>query len=277
MGRWAAWEYQLQKADASVPDSALVFRIATKEHSERSHFLSGGGGVNSETGGRFSFKNQRATYCSDSPLVAISEVLFHMYRATLTELSLDTEPAYLTFVERQLVLVIAEVTGVPDLVYLDSIGFRHKFKFGNTMSGTMAVHPDATYRPFQNVAEKLRDTKRGIIYPSARHPVGACAALFKDESSALRPKGRGLFERLHLRLQLVREDFDRKRLPTRPEPYRDRLHPTAGFFEFTRPGQISLLRKRGLLANVPHRAFIEFARRANGPGKYPRSVVVPVA
>lgn len=277
MRRWTAWQYEAIKSDASFPDRALFFRIATKEHSEKRHILTGGGGINSQSGGRFNFKNQRASYCAESPLVAISEVLFHMYRSTLNELALETESAYLNFVERRQVLVVAEVKGISKLVHLDSNGFRLKFKFGNAMSGTMAVHPDATYEPFQTVAEQLRGTKCGIVYPSARHPVGACAVLFNDESSALKIGVRGVYERIPLRLQLVKEDFERKRLPLLPEPYVDRLHPTVGFFEFTDVAHLARVRRKGLLKGIPRRAFIEFARRADRPGKYPASVVVPVA
>ena len=69
---------------------------------------------------------------------------------------------------KEATLNCVRVNAIDDLVALDCEEFTREWSV--KMAGTMAVHPDQIYKPFQDVAAALRGKKRrGIAYPSARH------------------------------------------------------------------------------------------------------------
>ena len=131
---------------------------------------------------------------------------------------------------------------------------------------------DDTYKPFWDVTDELRESnKRGIVYPSARHSQGYCIALFDDETENIRDDH---YEIHQVKLTLISE---RQAMAARPEtvdPFREKVHPSIGHFEFCNAKAVETSLSQGLMhpQELKTAGMIDFTRRQYA--SYPDDVLV---
>jgi len=263
--------WKVSDEDASIPEDAIVYRIAPIDFSNQEHMLSTKM-INFE--GRWHRPQQNSTYTSNNVIVCMAEVLFHNYRRMLDGVRDRRKPSWLrSCYRKEKVLQIARVRQIGNLAHLESEDFRRQYD----LWGMAAVHPDPCYSLYHNINDDLRrpideehrEGKRsGVVYPSARHSRDFCAALFRDESGKIKD-----FWCLSLVLSLVHED----QLPGTPlisaSPERDKIHQTMGYYSFDALEEFNQLDRQGLIhpAGLPPQGFIEFVRR--GYADYPTHAV----
>ena len=271
----ALYEYDRSRAShvAALRDGAVLYRLASLSHCGPADVLSGRGPLCSPGKGRWHATNQSASYCANNILVCFAEVLFHMHRRFLRGI-LESRPhdVIRDAAADHRVLVVFRVTPIEGLVYIDSEGARADIH--PRITGTAAVFPDEYYEPFWSVYNKIRELdKRGVFYPSARHAEGYCMCLFRDESNQVRTD---FYEMASVTLQLVPEDQQWDQLPKTCLPFRDKLHPTRGFYQFDQPKELSRLTDAGAVCpqDLPSRGFIDFVRHRYRD--YPGDAVLPV-
>lgn len=212
--------------EATLRRGAYLYRLTSINHAGLDDVLSGRGAGKGRVKGRFNAPQQKATYCTNA-LVCIAEVLYHMYRTVLDKMT--NKLAYRDIrssLEAERCLVILRVEAIPDLVYVDCEAV--KVDFNTRFGGTTVVFPDHLYAPFRDFNDTLRaNSKKGVIYPSARHSKDVCLTLFDDETSRIIPD---TDERLNIKLQLPSEDQDPLQPPQRCDPYQVKLHATMGYY-----------------------------------------------
>jgi hypothetical protein len=249
-----------EKHSAEIRDGALLYRVASLQHWERPHILSGAGAELGSPAGRFHRINQRASYCSNNVILCFAEMLYHMYRRVMDGI-VDRLPVehLINWRDKEARLVIFSVQDIRDLVYVDSQGAR--VDFDPRMLGWAVVCPYGTYEPFHNLSDMLRvKAKKGIVYPSARHSVDLAFAFFRDETAKIRED---LYIALDMRLQLIPENQDFNAPPDECSPFSGKLHATMGYYEFLDPGEFGRARTEGLIYPdaLQDRGYVDFVRR----------------
>lgn len=260
--------------DASLGDGAVLYRITSRTYSGKSEILTGNGAALGVHEGRYHRVQQRATYCADNALVCLSEMLYRLYRALLDGIRDELPPADLkkrTAWKRA--FVVLAVSGIEDIVYADSVGAR---QYNSHITGPSVTCPDAVYYPLQKFGDEVRKvSKNGVVYPSARHSEGFAYALFNDETNSLKHSP---FEALELHLQLVSENqqFSIKP-PSTFDIYREKLHPTIGYYEFTDPASFNNLKAQSLIhpSGLTEKGYVDFVRRRYDKTLYPQTAHMP--
>lgn len=260
--------YQMDTArrhdpDASLDDGALLYRITSDMHSDRAFILTGQGAKYRE--GRYHYIRQLTTYCAMSVPVALSEILFSMYRAVLDGVHAGLNAFQLDALAADTRhLVVLAVDRIDDIVYVDTLGARATYSPG--LQRTAITHPDRVYTPLQEFGREVsKALKNGVVYPSARQSDDFAYALFEDQTSKLKSAP---YETLEVHLQLVPEDHDFLcQLPAPAPPLldldRERPHPTIGHYEFADAATLAALKGQGLInpADLPESSYIDFVRR----------------
>jgi len=124
------YDEKLYKADhksheASILPGAYLYKLGGLQHTGRPYLLSGGAPLDNPGFGRFHGPQQRTSYCSNNVLLAIAEVLYHIYRSTLAEIEAGThsEPVKERTIRLRR-LYAFQVKGITDLVNIDSEDVR---------------------------------------------------------------------------------------------------------------------------------------------------------
>lgn len=248
---------------AALKDGAILYRLTAPTWCDRGNILTGLGPEKKVEVGRFNRPQQRTSYCSNNVLVCISEVLYHMYRRAL-KVIIERQPYSVirNSMVQQRMLVALNVNPIKDLVLLESQDVCDMY--GTHLSGTMLVFPDQQYEPLVEFADSLRTkAMRGVVYPSARHSMDFCLALFHDESTRI--KG-DVYEILGVKLQLVTESQDPAIPPTPPDAStvrQHKLHATMGYYRFEDSVALDGLRSSGILhpSTIPSSGMVDFVRR----------------
>jgi RES domain-containing protein len=246
--------------EATLLQGAYLYRLTSVNHAAIGDILSGQCPEKKHANGRFNAPQQKATYCTNNALVNIAEVLYHMYRTVLDKMTRKLPYRDIrSSLEAERCLVVVRVEEITDLVYVDCEGVRVDFnaRFG----GTTVVFPDYAYEPFWDFNNTLRSSsKKGVIYPSARHSKDMCLALFDDETGRIVPNSD---DRLNIKLQLLAEDQDPAQPPQRCDPYKEKLHATMGYYSFLDNAEFDRMRNSGMLnpADLPFNGMVDFVRR----------------
>jgi RES domain-containing protein len=251
--------YNVSKSDcnANIKSKAILFRLASHIHSDKTQILSGNGTTKCRTIGRFHGPQQRATYCSNNILVCISEILYHIYRGLLNHIEIKAKyPILRNLVRTERALCVFNVKEINDLVYIDASDFR--VEHDPKIIGAITVFPDQTYTPFAQFANKVRLNKNGVIYPSARHYKDWCLVLFNDETDKIN----NIFERTNVRLSLLSEEHDLNKPPHFCDPTKQKINSTKGFYEFTDLTKFEELKSQSLIypADLPSQGIVDFVR-----------------
>jgi hypothetical protein len=260
--------------DASLEDGAVLYRITSRTYSGRTEILTGNGAALGVSEGRYHRVNQRATYCANNAMVCLSEMLYRLYRALLDGIKDELPPADLkkrTGWKRA--FVVLAVSKIDDIIYADSVGAR---QYNPHITGPSITCPDAVYYPLQKFGDEVRKvSKSGVVYPSARHSEGFAYALFNDETSRIQSTP---FEALEINLQLVSENQDFSiKPPNKFDIYREKLHPTIGYYEFTDAAAFNKLKAHGLIYpdGLTERGYVDFVRRRYDRTTYPQTAHMP--
>ena len=261
-----------QVFDAWLEEGALLYRIASLSHWQRSYIITGEGSIKTRSEGRFHRVDQRTSYCANNIIVCLSEMLYHMYRRFLAQLEQFQPREHSTiWTTQKYRLVIFAVKRIDDLVYVDSIGAK---KYDSRITSSTVVFPDPLYGPLHNISDRVRlDMKNGVVYPSARHSEDFAFALFKNETSKLMEDP---YKAPHITLQLIAEDQDIISFPPDGfKVYTDKLHATMGYYQFDKPNQLDALKDAGLIypEDIPASGYIDFVRR-HYPD-YPKCAIRP--
>lgn len=253
--------------NAALGDGAVLYRITSDLHSDRSIILSGEGAMFRD--GRYNYIRQRTTYCAMSVMVALSEALYYMYRAVLDAVHAGLSPYDLdSMTDDTRHLVVLAVDRIDDLVYVDAAGATLYYPGLQYMTIT---HPDHRYDPLQKFGTEVsRRRKNGVVFPSARHSEAFAYALFEDQTAKLKSVP---YEILKVRLRLVPESHDftsHLPAPAPPPPAlfldRDRPHPTVGHYEFDDSAAgttLADLKSQQLInpSDLREKSYIDFVRR----------------
>lgn len=247
--------------NASLEDEAILYRITSRKYCAMSDILTGNGAHYGVTDGRFHRVQQRATYCANNAILCISEMLYRLYRGFLDGLRDDLPFADLKRrAARNHAFVVMAVGRIDDLIYADSVGARVYHRY---ITGPSITSPDSVYDPLQKFGDEVRkDSKNGVVYPSARHSKDFAFALFNDETSNLKSKP---YYVLELQLQLVSEDQDffNPKPPGKFDIYSEKLHQTMGYYEFTDPTAFDDMKLQQLIhpADLSQKGYVDFVRR----------------
>jgi len=210
--------------------------------------------------GRFHVFQQLTSYASNNFLVCIAEKLFYMSRTALEKLTNNSYGEFRGEATRQVVLVIFKCSRVSDLVYIESTVAIQTF----ALNPSTITHPDFEYEPLRNAANKIRPSKQGILYPSARHSEGWAICFFWDHSQTVKH----VEAKVKVKLSLASEDL--KFLADDPnfDPVHARLSHTTGYFEID---DFDFRQFKGLMyPNLPQRSgYIEFRRIPYEIAHYP--------
>jgi RES domain-containing protein len=245
---------------ANLRKGACLYRVTSLSHNSVGDVLAGRGPTMSRYPGRFHRIRQATTYCANNILVCISEVLFHMYRDALDCIQARKPRPEIRskFLQKKCLIVTKLNTDLRELVYVDS---KDIVEFDHRICGTTCVFPDASYQMFHDLSDRLRTvSKKGIIYPSARHSKDVCIALFDDETDAV---DTACFEKLYLDLSLLSEEQEPGEELRRIDPFEDKLHPTMGYYKFLDSGQLQKIIDAGLCNPAPlmDKGIVDFVRR----------------
>jgi hypothetical protein len=218
-------------AEAKLLEEAVLYRLTSLTHNTPECILNGRGPVATRKRGRFHGPDQLTTYCTNNVLTGICEMLFHMYRALLDQIG--SEGDY-RLIRREMYttkcLVVFRVRAIDGLVHLDSEGVERDYQ--TKVAGTLAVWPDATYGLFDRLNCDFRNHRlNGVMYPSARHSLDKCFALFGDLSEKLLVTDPSQFHRIQIRLQLVPEDHPMHQPPREFSPFKFKVHPSRGYYQ----------------------------------------------
>lgn len=261
-----------QEADAWLEEGALLYRIASQQHWQRDFIVAGDGPMHARTPGRFHGADQRASYCANNIFLCFAEMLYHMYRNFLTQLSQFQPEAHAReWTVKKLRLVIFTVKRIDALVYVDSIGVK---SYDPTITSSTVVFPDPIYGPLHNVSERARQAKKnGVVYPSARHSKDLAFVFFRNETPNVLETP---YKALDITLQLISEEQDTLSFPpSRFKVYTDKLHATMGYYQFDDPAQLDALKKEGFIypEDLPLSGYVDFVRRHYED--YPKCAVRP--
>jgi RES domain-containing protein len=257
--------------EAKIRTGAYLYRLATLNHCSSDDVLSGRASLNAREKGRFNVEQQQVSYCANNILITFAEVLFHMYVTVLKRLS-EKQPAAAIFdaVGSTRRLAVFRVQSISDLVFIDSEGAQ--VDYDSRIRGATVVHPEATYRLFWDLNEKVRGAKKkGVVYPSARHSQDYCFALFDDETSRLQLDS---FQTIPVSVRLVAEGQDFS-LPVREcNPFAEKLHSTMGYYEFGELDRFEKAKADKILNphDIPSRGLIDFVRRKYR--EYPKEATI---
>jgi hypothetical protein len=256
---------------AALRKGAVLYRLTSLSHCNRTDVLTGLGPEKARDVGRFHGPQQRTSYCANNVLVAIAEVLFHMYRKTLGRLStMQPYPDIRAAANDVRSLVAFRVDDISDMVFFDSDEVQ--VMFDPRLRGALIVYPDESYTPFRGFAERLRaDRKRGVLYPSARHSQDLCIALFDDETNKIATSP---FENLVVDLQLLSESQSISEPLRRCNPMKEKIHPTMGAYRFRDQSAFENAKASGILhpSNIPSEGYVDFVRRSYR--SYPADAVI---
>ncbi len=248
-----------KSSTAKLQNGAILYRLTSISHCDRDSVLNGLGPEQSLQPGRFNSPQQRTTYCANNVLVCISEILYHNYRTTLKRVHEKQPPeAIRANIKDKRCLVFVCVNEIKCLVYIDSRDFQ--VQYDPRIRGTMVIHPDQIYEPFQKLSDQLRMRgEKGIFYPSARHSKDICIALFRDET----PQIQESLETLNVDLILVQESQDPTLHHNICDPIEDKLHSTMGFYSFPEIDKFEQLRSLGTLypQDIKPAGLVDFVRR----------------
>jgi RES domain-containing protein len=262
-----------QDSDAEIKDGAILYRIASLSHWEKTFILSGQGAVVTGSTGRFHRVHQQTSYCANNVIVCLSEVLYHMYRQVLKAIDdgILSQSHIFQRVTQLHKFVIFSVSDIDNLVYVDSIDAK---SYDRRIISTTVVYPDPTYGVLHKISDEVRmQNKNGVIYPSARHSVDLAFAFFKDETAKIKTD---FYEAPLLKLQLIAENQIISSMPPTPiKPFSDKLHATIGYYEFMDAAHFQTLDSNGLLypAGLPVSGYVDFVRRQYST--YPRQAYLP--
>ena len=253
------YEYDRAKiiCSAGLREGALLYRIASLSHRNKGDLVSGLGSLFHMSQGRFHRPQQRTTYCSNNVLISIAESLFHMYRRMLDAIT-RTLPVTHIKTSTDQCLVAFRVHEIDDLVYAEATEASVLFP---PMSRALLLQPDPIIGDLLDFGDRVRiNAKRGILYPSPRHSRGLCVALFKDETNRIR---RDLYEKLYVKLQLIREDHETTHAVKDLDLYRDVPDSTRGYYSFKDSTQFKELQKAGIIYpyGIPSSGVVDFVRR----------------
>jgi hypothetical protein len=245
---------------ASFEEGAMLYRLTTEIHSGQQNVLSGRATASSRSYGRFHAPQQPTSYCANNVLTTIAEVLFHDYRRAvgLIERRQSRKAIRGSCMGLLRHLHVISVKSIPGLVYTDA---DDVVELDNRLCGSATVFPEPIYQFFLDFNNKVRSQpeSRGILYPSARHSEGLCVALFNDETDKIQEMAG-----LDVYLSLLPEDG----APGDPppdlfDPFRQKLHPTMGHYQFKNPLEFERLKRAGLIHpyDLPSRGQVDFVRR----------------
>lgn len=268
------WEAQ-QDYEAVVEEGTLLYRVASAGFAEIDQLLTpswrGRGPGRWHRGGK-----DQAAYASNSVLIAICEVLYHMRRTMLERLVEDVPTKkILSCRSRTAVLAAMRMKEIDDLIFVDAKNIRTDF--GPRLCGTALVTTEKLDPLWDfGIALSSVHKKRGVVYPSARHhtpsPKDVAVAFFEDESKAIED----VSALLSVRLKLISEDQSLKTKPPRAvHPFDEKVHQTTGYYEFDKKDFLKA-KKSGLIRplGIPHSGYVEFTRKpSNSPKEYPECVV----
>lgn len=246
--------------NARIKNGAVLYRLASLAHCDPASLISGEGPSRSTRPGRFNEPQQRASYCANNVLVCLAEVLFHMYRTLLDRIRWrqpveDIRRAAIS----QRALVVFRVQDIDALVYLDTDDIRADYD--GRVTGTTVVFPDPDYQPLRDLNKAFREAeKRGAFYPSARHSNDLCVVLFRDETPCMLPT---TFTLLPVELRLVPERQGLHEVPCSYDPFKDKAHPTMGYYRFLEPAALADADGSKLInpPGLPASGLIDFVRR----------------
>jgi hypothetical protein len=203
----------------------------------------------------------------------VAELLYRMYRDLLNQLGKDADYQVVRAEMCKIKsLVVFRVRLITDLVHLDCEAVERDYR--TRICGTLAVWPDATYELFDKLNDEFRNhRKNGVVYPSARHSVDKCLAIFNDQTDRVIP---GEFHELQIKLRLVPEDHDVRTRPQEFSPFKRKVHPTVGFYDIVDVTHFSSLISQGWInpLGMPAAGCIDFVRRRYD--SYPLAAVTPV-
>jgi hypothetical protein len=260
--------------DAALNDGAVLYRLTSRTYAGQTEILTGNGAALGVTDGRFHVVQQRATYCANNVIVCLSEILYHVYRGMLDGIRDELPPADLKKrATLKRVLVIFSVSAIDEIVYADSVGAR---RYSPGITGPSITCPDSEYLPLQKFASEVRrDSKTGVVFPSARHTEGFAFALFRNETARLKSHP---YDVLELQLQLISESQDlRVKPPAKFDIERQKLHPTVGYYEFLDPIAFNDAKVRQLVHpdGLSSQGYVDFVRRRYDKVKYPATAHWP--
>ena len=165
-------------------------------------------------------------------------------------------------------LLALRLNEIADLVYTGAAGVSD---YESRLCGAAVVFPDTQYEFMQTFHNKLRaNRKRGVLYPSARHSIGLCVALFRDETKSIDVCS----DPISVRLQLLPEHQDLHSPPGEIDPFETKIHPTMGYYKVLSVGEFERAQRKGTLPqDLPAEGKIDFVRR-NYRGDYPAQAVI---
>jgi hypothetical protein len=241
---------------AGLLDGAYLYSITPKEYSERNQVVSGVSAAHDTElfGGLFHSPQQYASYCANNVLTLICDVLHSMVTTALKAMARRYPYSEIaSHLEAHRYLVVFTVMELGDLVFAPSRGIYHEFGF--------QLHDEALRCPelFVNDLKLLADrarhaSKRGILYPSARHSRGMCLVFFRNESNAVHADP---YVRLELELKLVGENSH----IGKDIMGKDIIDIRRGYFEFIDPHQMDAIRSAICPLYLTSKGIVELVRR----------------
>lgn len=264
------YDINRQSPTAHIKNGAILYRLASIHFCDKAQILNGLGPVGARKKGRFNEPDQLTTYCANNVLVCLSEVLYHLYRSLLDAIrdKADYDDVCKCTVWKKC-LVVFKVKEIQDIIYIDSDGVR--VQYDSRITGTTVVFPDPVYDPFYYINSRIRnDGKEGLFYTSARHSRDICIALFNDKTE----KAIDVCEKLPVELQLIPEGQDPKSIPIKLNPYKDRAHPTMGYYKFENSAEFNRVCHTGVInpKHIPSSGIMDFVRR--NYAKYPKDAIL---
>lgn len=244
--------------NAEIEGDTILFRLALPLYSSQADLLTGKAALRGE--GRYHGIHQETSYVSDSALLCMAEILYHMSRDAMDVLvNNGTTTQWQNQAQVLRYLVIFDVHNISDLMYIDTQDCRRQTALHaqELVPSTLIVHPDCVYPPLHRAGNFYRrQSKNGIVYPSARHSQNLAVALFLDHTASIK----SICAALKVTLTLVEEGTGQLAIPPRFDPNSQKISHTQGHYEFDPTDFASnqaLLNPSSLAAS----GIIDFVRR----------------
>ena len=211
-----------------IQKDTILFRLASPLYSSLPDFLNGKGALAGD--GRYHRIHQLTSYVSDSAILCIAEVLYHMSRKAMAYLANKGSPSGWRSHARILRhLVVFDVHQISDLIYVDTKDCRQEVALNaqQAIPSTIIVHPDCVYDPLQKASDHYRKrNKKGVLYPSARHSQNLAAALYLDHTRSIN----NIHATLKVTLSLVEEGTNNPAIPPVFDPDLKKISQTLGHY-----------------------------------------------
>ena len=209
---------------AKVEKDTRLYRLVKSAYSDLPNLLNGQGGYYAQ--GRYNYKHQPTSYCSDNVFLCISEILFHMYDVSLRKLKNNDFSGFRAESSKRFELVVFNSKTISNLIYIDSKIGRQNY---NINSSTL-THSDTIYSGLQDVSHRVRlNSKEGFVTPSARHSKGFAVVLFGDHSKSIDH----IEHKFSVKLSLLKEDLSMPVNDKSFDPVEDKISQNIGHFQFS--------------------------------------------